>query len=356
MKREARFLLVKAVDSLVLSIEHFNRPYERGRMCTTLILLHHSFEMLVKACIVHRNGRIMERGARETLGFKTCVAIATSRATIQFLSEDDALTLRSIYGLRNGAQHYVMYVSEHQLYVHCQSGLTLFRDVLRRVFQEDLVNHVPARVLPISVTPPTDVITLFDEQLTEVRRLLEPGRRRRAEALARLRPLAILDRAVAGDVEQPTEAELSRYATAITAGRRWSEVFPGASLIAFSEDDGGASIGLRITKKEGIPIHVMQSEGGVGVPVALKRVNELSFYNLGRNELAEKVGLSTHRTSAMIWHLKLQESEDHFKEIVIGKTRHKRYSQKCIAAIIDAAKEEDLEDICSRYQRRKIPA
>ena len=56
MKRETKCLLVKATDSLVLSIEHFNRPWDRGRVDAVLILLDHAFEMLLKAAILHRGG------------------------------------------------------------------------------------------------------------------------------------------------------------------------------------------------------------------------------------------------------------------------------------------------------------
>jgi hypothetical protein len=41
MKREATFLLKKATDSLILAIEHFNRPIDRGRVSAVLILLDH---------------------------------------------------------------------------------------------------------------------------------------------------------------------------------------------------------------------------------------------------------------------------------------------------------------------------
>jgi len=37
MKREARLLLDKACDSLLLSIELFNRPHDRGKVTGTLI-------------------------------------------------------------------------------------------------------------------------------------------------------------------------------------------------------------------------------------------------------------------------------------------------------------------------------
>jgi hypothetical protein len=39
MKREVKLLHKKALDSLILSIEHFNRPDDRGRVSSVLILL-----------------------------------------------------------------------------------------------------------------------------------------------------------------------------------------------------------------------------------------------------------------------------------------------------------------------------
>lgn len=69
MKRQARLLLNKATDSLILAIEYFNRPIDRGRVTAVLILLDHAFEMLLKAAILHRGGRIREPRKRETIGF-----------------------------------------------------------------------------------------------------------------------------------------------------------------------------------------------------------------------------------------------------------------------------------------------
>ena len=60
MKRETRVLFEKSLDSLVLSIEHFNRPWDRGREEVVLILLDRSFELLLKAVIIHRGGKIRE--------------------------------------------------------------------------------------------------------------------------------------------------------------------------------------------------------------------------------------------------------------------------------------------------------
>lgn len=65
MKREAKRLLGKASDALVMSIELFNRPHDRGRVSGTLIELDHGFEMLLKAAILHRGGPIREKRAAE---------------------------------------------------------------------------------------------------------------------------------------------------------------------------------------------------------------------------------------------------------------------------------------------------
>ena len=54
MKKEVRQLREKAINSLVLSIDHFNRPWDRGRTEAVLILLDHSFEMILKSAIRHR--------------------------------------------------------------------------------------------------------------------------------------------------------------------------------------------------------------------------------------------------------------------------------------------------------------
>ena len=91
MKHESRLLLRKACDSLMLSIEFFNRPHDLGRATTTLILLDHAFEMLLKGGIVHLGGRIRERRARATMGFAKCVRCALSDGAIKFLNEEKLL-------------------------------------------------------------------------------------------------------------------------------------------------------------------------------------------------------------------------------------------------------------------------
>lgn len=355
MKREAKLLLEKACDSLVLSIELFNRPHDRGRVSSTLILLDHSFEMLMKAAILHRGGRIRDKRAKETIGFDACVRRSLSDGKIKYLTEEQALTLQAINGLRDAAQHHLLDISEGQLYIHVQSGVTLFRDILKGVFNRDLATHLPSRVLPVSTSPPTDLATLFDAEVSEIKKLLHPGRRRRIEAAARLRPLAILDATIRGEKGQPRDSDLMRVGSDLLAGKAWVDVFKGAAVVEIAADGTGPSLSLRLSKKEGIPIQLVPEGTPHASVVAVHRMNELDVYSLGATQLAEKVGLTMPKVVAVVDYLGLRNNPECYKEIKIGKTVFKRYSPKAIEAIREALEKESAEEIWARRKggRRK---
>ena len=250
MKRETKYLLKKATDSLVLSIEHFNRPWDRGRVDAVLILLDHAFEMLLKAAILHRGGNIQKPGESQTIGFDECLRKALSDGSVQFLKQEQVLQLRALNNLRDAAQHYIIDLSEQHLYIHAQAGLTLFRDLLRVVFGEKLNVQLPPRVLPLSTTPPTDLATVFEQEAKEVQKLLKPGKRRRMEAIAKLRGLVIVDGAVLGSQIQPTDKELRKRGEAVSNNNDWYEIFPGVAVIELTATGAGPSLDLRISKRK----------------------------------------------------------------------------------------------------------
>lgn len=247
-----RLLEAKATASLTLSIEHFNRPWDLGRSDAVLIMLDHSFEMLLKAAILHRGGRIREPREKNTIGFDACVRRALSTPDIQFLTDEQALVVRSINGLRDAAQHHLVDLSEAQLYLHAQSDVTLFRDLRQLAFEEELVDHLPDRVLPVSTQAVTDPMVMFAGEVAEVRRLLEPGTRKAAEAHAKLRGLAIVDGTIRGELLQPGQGDLKRLADKVQGGARLDVVFPGITSVDFVSDGTGPNISLRISRKEGL--------------------------------------------------------------------------------------------------------
>jgi hypothetical protein len=355
MKKEVKILLDKAIASLIISVEHFNRPSDLGRVDAVLILMDHAFEMLLKAAILHKGGRIREPRAKMTIGFDHSVRVGLSDGKVRFLTPEDALLIQTNNGLRDAAQHHLLDISEQHLYIQSQAGLTLFRKLLSEVFGKELGNALPARVLPLCTVVPTDLTTLFDNELSEIKTLLKPGTRHRIEAIAKLRALAIVDASLAGQHVQPTQAELTTTANSLRNGTNWHDLFPGVASINIEATGEGPSIALRITKIDGSPISLVK-EGTPGASVvAVRRVNELDYYSLGAANLAKKLGLSLFEVVAVISQLALQEDEACYKEIKIGSQKHKRYSAKALDKIVTSLKTDKIIDIVERYKRTRKP-
>jgi hypothetical protein len=353
MKREVRVLFEKAIDSLVLSIEHFNRPWDRGREEAVLILLDRSFELLLKSAIVHRGGKIRERRAKETIGHDKCVRKCLTDDQVKCLNEDQALTIQIINSLRDAAQHYLLEISEQQLYLYAQAGVTLFDSILRVVFASTLTDHLPERVLPISTSPPQDLHVLMEAEFKELKQLIAPRSRKRLQARAKLRSLAIIESSLQGERSQPSKGELDRLLKQVAANKSWQDVFPGVATLNLDTSGSGLSVSLRITKSKGEPVTLVP-EGTPGATlIAVRRVNELGFYSLGLMQLAQHLELSPPRTLAVVKELGLQSNDEYFKEIQIGKTRYKRYSHAALEILRQRLPDLDIEEI---WRKNKPPS
>ena len=352
-RREVNLLLAKARNSLVLGIEFFNRPVDRGRTTATLILIDHAFEMFMKAAILYRGGSISVSGSSNTIGFDACIRRSISSEGVKYLTEEQALILRVNNGLRDAAQHYILDISERQLYLNVQSSVILFGELLYEVFQEDIALHLPDRVLPVSTSVPTDLIALFETEIEEVKRLLNTESFTRVDALARLRPLAILDSLILGDFEQPSDEMLEQASRLIQNDSHWHDIFQGASSVRITADETGPAVSIRITKSEGTPVHLVP-QGTPGAPVvAVKRVNELGFYSLGAKQLAEHLRLSLPKTVAAVEYFGIRDNPDLYKEIAIGKTVHKRYSQRAIHKIRERLEIESIDYVWAKTRKRQ---
>ncbi|MFO8074055.1 MAG: hypothetical protein R6V85_19525 [Polyangia bacterium] len=352
MKKEAKLLLERAKNSLVLSIDHFNRPWDCGRAESVLILLDHSFEMMLKAAILHRGGKIREKKAPQTIGFDACVRRGLTDGAIKFLTDEDALLLQTINSFRDAAQHHLLDISEAHLYMQTQAGVTLFKDVLKKVFNADLAVELPERVLPVSTRPPTDLLTLFENEVAEVRRLLKPGKRRGVEVRAKLRSLAIIEKSVQGERLQPSEGDLNEIGEKLKENLNWEDVFPGVATINISADGAAHAFEFRITKKEGMPVYLVKEGTPGAAVVAVKKVNELGFYSLGPTQVAEKVGLTRPKCLALIAHLDLKSDDEYFKIIKIGKMSHQRYSPKAVDRILEVLPEVNMDQIWIEHRPR----
>ena len=330
-------------------------PADRGRADSVVRDMNHAFEMLMKGAIVERNGRIREPSSGETPLVSTpAFAEASSDATVRFLSDEQALTIQMLNAQRDAFEHYLVEISEQQLYVHAQAGLTLFADLLFDVFRERLSDHLPERVLPLSTSPPRDLAILVSNEVELIRSLVAPGNRRRVEARAHAKSLAIMEASIGGEFVQPGDAELDSVLDQIGQGVDWQKILPGVASLELDVGGGGIPYSLRIVKKEGIPIHLV-SEGtpGAGV-VAIKAVDKLGYYNMGMRKLAKHYpGLSEARIGAIITELKIRDDPDCYAEFSIDSQHYKRFSQRAIDRINDELPKLDLDDVWDRHKPRR---
>jgi hypothetical protein len=201
------------------------------------------------------------------------------------------------------------------------------------VFEQPLRTFFPDRVLPITTRPPHDLADVIEADFNDIRAICQPGRRRRIDAEAKLRALAIVEKSVYGEGQQPTGRELQAGLKSVIAGKPWREVFPGIATLRLNVEGAGFDICLRITKSEGEPIQLVKEGTPGAMIVGVKRVNELDYYSLGCRDIAKKLGTTEHRVLRAVRELRLPDDEDMFKSIRIGRTIHKRYSAKALAAL-----------------------
>jgi hypothetical protein len=349
LRTEARHLLKSALESLTLAVEVFNRPTEAGRQKGTLIFLQQACEMLLKAIIFQRRGRIRDPGEDNTYVFNRCLNIAVS--DLSHVTDDEAVTLRILSTQRGDAQHYLIRLEEDLLYVIAQASVNVFASVLERAFQEKLEEYLPRRALPVAGTPPTDLATVVSRSVGIVQELLKPGRRRSTEARARLRAILDIDAGVGGREEAPTEKEVDRAVRSVRRGRKWEAIFPGVATLRLDPEAGTNPLAVRVTRGEGPAVRrVAPGEEAL----LYREVNPLDRYSMSFTEFAErfKPGLTPPRVSAAIEALGLDKDEECCKDIRIGSMEFRRYSPKAIERLRADLAELDLDKAWTDYRRR----
>ena len=196
-----------AVESLTLSIELFNRPSPLARDHAVIMMLAHSFEMLLKAIIFQKRGTVRDKGEALSHSLNRCIEISVS--DLKVITADERTLLGAIKQDRDCATHDTIVMSEDLLWVHMRAGVSLFRRLLADQFEQNLSDVLPGRVIPVSASPPSDLGLLVENELQGIKELLAAGRRRTAEAAARLRPLLAWTEAPLG---APTSPPTQRYA------------------------------------------------------------------------------------------------------------------------------------------------
>ena len=139
----------------------------------------------------------------------------------------------------------------------------------------------------------------------------------------------------------------------INKGEDWRAIFPGVPTLTIQHEGIGPGLTIRITRNQGEAVQLVKEGDPNAAVVAVKRVNELEFYNLGAREMAKKLGVTVPKMLWVMSREKLQFDPDHHKTIKIGASTHKRYSGKCLQRLRELLADKAINDA---YENRKMAA
>ncbi len=338
MKRKTRLLLERSVNSLVLGIELFNRPSDRGRVESVVMLLDHSFEMLLKSAIFEKTGRIRAPRERFNYTFDKCIDICRSR--LGALSDDEALILQNLNGFRDAATHDVLIIDEGLLYSHVQSAVNISAKMLKEVFRRSLASVLPKRILPVTAMVPQDIQILVSTDLESIRSMLSGKHRREDEAEARLRAYQVMEknlRVMQG--ESGKRCSPQQLIQRMKKGE-WRTALPMVAGLV-QATPGGIPISIHVTKSQGIPVRI---DKDAPQTIAFRYIRPEDKYPHLTSELAVKLDISTNKVVGLAKLLGLKGNDDYHMTMRIGKTSNvHRYSHKALQLLDVAIKKDGLD-------------
>ena len=333
-----------------LAMEHFNRPYDDGRPEAVLHFALHAHEMLAKAILLNRGRRIQERRDSKTISFARCLNFLDS-SNEKVLDEADKVSLAALSNVRDAAQHSVVSMSEQELFLHAQTAITVFDRLLTDELKEKLADHLPQRVLPISTEPPESLELLVDGAVTQIKKLLGPGRRRMVEARARLRSLLAVDLAAAHEQRVPTPLEVDRAAKRLKDRRRWQDVLPNLAGLSLDASGTGQTYSVRLAKESTAPpVRFAETEDEQENAAILREVDVRERFPFSPTRLAELAGLTVPKAGALIWKLHLKSDPESYRDIRMGKSGFPRYSHKALKAVRAGVSELDIQGVWEEYR------
>ncbi|MET4052054.1 hypothetical protein ABID81_001417 [Frigoribacterium sp. PvP054] len=340
LKHDARSLKNKAISSMRAAMTAFNSPVDDGRPTEILLRLQHAFEMLLKAALVQGGNRVFDPQSGRSIGFELAVRKGQELSGLK-VTDEEAGTLRAIDALRDEEQHWFAEVPEQLLYLHARAAITLFDDILHRVFDERLADHLPSRVLPISTEPPQDFVTLIDREYSQIAELLKPGRRARSAARARMRPLLAMESHVDPDA-RVSEADVRRVERGILDGKTREQVFPALGAVGADISGTDLEVQVRFVKVDGLPVTFTADAEDAA---AIREVNLQKRYSISRTDLAAAAALTPPKSAALREHLGLDQGEPFSNVFVFGSQKHPRYSGEAVKKMRDGLERYDMEAI-----------
>lgn len=350
MRAAAKTLHGKALSSMRTAMTAFNSPNDDGRSTVVLLHLQHAFEMLLKAALVQRGAKVFDKKSGRSIGFEAAINQSSQLGGLK-LTQDEAGTLRAIDALRDDEQHWFNDVSEGLLYLHARAAVTLFDEVLFRAFGQRLADHLPIRVLPVSTKAPQDILALVDSEYANIAELLKPGRRARGEARAKIRTLLALEAHVAEDTKV-SDSDVNRVENGIKDGKVRQQVFPKLNILSAQISGTGLTVRVKIVKqKDALPVRLVRDGDNDEIvdAAAVREVDLQKKFHWSPFELADKLGISRPRATAVREHLGVDNDPNCLHVFEFGSQRHPRYSDNALTRMRQAIANEDMDAIWAAH-------
>ena len=344
--RDARTLKAKSISSLKTAMSAFNGFDDDGRVTLVLMNLQHATEMLLKAVLVQKKMRVFDKATGKSIGFERCVRLCQAS---HGLTEPEAGIMRAIDALRDAAQHWFVFVAEDLLYLNTRALITAYDAYLRRSLDADLSSHFPQRVLPISTLPPGDFEFLVDREYRLIHDLLQPGRRARDEARARIRTLLAMEAIVADEVEI-SERDIDRLEKAIRGEAEFLAVFPRLATVGTDTNNDGINLVVHFSKKQGAPVRYVGGDDPADA-AAVREVDLRRKFHLQAAKLAETVGLSTPKASALRKHINLDADPACCHVFEFGSQKIPCFSDNAVRRINETLEQQDIAVIWANRAR-----
>lgn len=348
-----RVLRGKALASLRTGVAAFNGLDSEGRTTTVLLSLQHAFEMLLKAILeVKKDKGVFDKRSQKSISLEKAINRCQQIEGVK-LTDEEAGVIRHIDAMRDAEQHWHLVVDEGLLYHSARAAVTLFDDLLQRVFGEHLSKYIPSRVLPISAEAPMALDLLVDREFKRIAGLLKPGRRATAEAKARVRALLATEAIADADAAEVREDDVRRVTKGIRDGETREQVFPKLTGYTSAIQGDGVAVEVRIVKVGGLSVTYTNDPDAA--TAAIRTVDLEKKFHMGAYDLADKAGVDRTRAVALRRHLGLDNDDDHFSHrFQFGSTKVRRYSDNALTAMREANKTVDLAKVWRAH--RTIPS
>lgn len=338
LRRVSTQLQRKAISSLKRAVTAFNSTDDDGRQTAVLLQLQHAAEMMLKAALTDRKVAVFDKKSGRSIGFDRCLNLAAEHLQ---LDASEIGVLRTVDSLRDDEQHWLGGMSEELLFLHARATVGVLDQIMQLAFHERLADHLPPRALPITSRPLEDFDVLIDRQYRQIHDLLETGKRRRPEARSLIRSMLAMEGHAAEDV-RVSERDVNRVQKGMKEGKSLAEVFPRLTTVAADIQTDGPSVTVHFTKKKGAPVHFIPADD----PTASAAVREVDLqrkFHWTATELAEKLGLTSPRATALRRHLGIDDQPESVHEFHFGGLNVIQYSDNAFTQMRKALDDPDVD-------------